>query len=52
MNVYENRILPFWYTRRCVKKNLTAVRRRVVPAGWGRVLEIRIGSGVTFLSTQ
>jgi len=46
MSFYADRVLPCLIHAAMRQRNLTAYRRRVIPAAEGRVLEIGVGSGL------
>lgn len=46
MSFYQDQIVPLLINLAMRQRNLTAYRRRVIPAAEGRVLEIGIGSGL------
>lgn len=48
MSFYEKQILPRLIHLSMRQRNLTAYRRRVIPAAEGCVLEIGVGSGLNF----
>jgi hypothetical protein len=48
MGFYQDQIVPLLINWSMRQRNLAAYRGRIVPAAEGRVLEIGIGSGLTF----
>ena len=46
MNFYQKRILPKLIDRACGMDVISQERRKLIPAAYGRVLEIGIGSGL------